>query len=236
MKERGIYMAKKGWGKLMALAAVSGAVAAGISYVLQYKTYHKELEKDFREFEEDEDGEDKASETGREHPADQEKFNRNYISLTSSKDEFKVAARDMAQATRNVLRDAGSLFSDTAHEAMSAAVDTAHIALNSMKTKKDEWREEHEAEPGSPQDDLPEDEGYLDDDYVDDDDLYDYERLDSEPSYSEKDVHAEQPDVSVVEETADDADDVISVEVAEDADDMEPSADTPDGFKDDPVL
>ena len=219
MKERGIYMAKKGLGKLMALAAVSGAVAAGVSYVLQYKTYHKELEKDFREFEEDEDGEDKESETGREHPADQEKFNRNYISLTSSKDEFKVAARDMAQATRNVLRDAGSLFSDTAHEAMSAAVDTAHIALNSMKTKKDEWREEHEAEPVSPQDDL-----------------YDYERLDSEPSYSEKDVHAEQPDVSVVEETADDADDVISVEVAEDADDMEPSADTPDGFKDDPVL
>ena len=39
-----------------------------------------------------------------------------------------------------------------------------------------------------------------------------------------------------MEETADDADDVISVEVAEDADDMEPSADTPDGFKDDPVL
>ena len=41
-------MAKKGWGKLVALAAVSGAVAAGVSYVLQYKTYHKELEKDFR--------------------------------------------------------------------------------------------------------------------------------------------------------------------------------------------
>ena len=29
-------MAKKGWGKLVALAAVSGAVAAGVSYVLQY--------------------------------------------------------------------------------------------------------------------------------------------------------------------------------------------------------
>ena len=40
-------MAKR-LGKLVALAAVSGAVAAGVSYVLQYKTYHKELEKDFR--------------------------------------------------------------------------------------------------------------------------------------------------------------------------------------------
>ena len=44
-------MAKKGWGKFVAFAAVTGAVAAGVSYVLQYKTYHKELEKDFREFE-----------------------------------------------------------------------------------------------------------------------------------------------------------------------------------------
>ena len=41
-------MAKKGWGKFVAFAAVTGAVAAGVSYVLQYKTYHKELEKDFR--------------------------------------------------------------------------------------------------------------------------------------------------------------------------------------------
>ena len=45
-----------------------------------------------------------------------------------------------------MLRDAGSLFSDTAHEAVSAAVDTAHIALNSMKSKKEEWKEEHEKE------------------------------------------------------------------------------------------
>ena len=40
-------MSKKGWGKFVAFAAVAGAVAAGVSYVLQYKTYHNELEKDF---------------------------------------------------------------------------------------------------------------------------------------------------------------------------------------------
>ena len=49
-------MAKKGFGKFVAFAAVAGAVAAGVSYIFQYKTFHKELEKDFREFEED--GED----------------------------------------------------------------------------------------------------------------------------------------------------------------------------------
>ena len=120
-------------------------MAAGVSYVLQYKTYHKELEKDFREFEEDEDSELKKD-GSEDSTFESAKVNRNYISLTSSKDEFKVAAKDMAQATKNVLRDAGSLFSDTAHEAVSAAVDTAHIALNSMKSKKEEWKEEHEKE------------------------------------------------------------------------------------------
>ena len=46
--KKGVFgMAKKGWGKFVAFAAVTGAVAAGVSYVLQYKTYHRELEKDF---------------------------------------------------------------------------------------------------------------------------------------------------------------------------------------------
>lgn len=206
-------MAKKGWGKLVALAAVSGAVAAGVSYVLQYKTYHKELEKDFREFEEDEDSE--ANEASAEDSSfESEKVNRNYISLTSSKDEFKVAAKDMAQATKNVLRDAGSLFSDTAHEAVSAAVDTAHIALNSMKAKKEEWKEDHEKDE-EPAEELIEDEGFLDDDYVDDDDLYDYERLEEEPVYTEKEVSRMDEDPAL-EEDEDETDDVVSVEIAAD--------------------
>lgn len=204
-------MAKKGWGKLVALAAVSGAVAAGVSYVLQYKTYHKELEKDFREFEEDEDSE--LKEDGAEdNTFESAKVNRNYISLTSSKDEFKVAAKDMAQATKNVLRDAGSLFSDTAHEAVSAAVDTAHIALNSMKSKKEEWKEDHEKEE-EPEEVLMEEDGFLDDDYVDDD-LYDYERLDAEPVYAEKQPSETEEEVS--SEDDDETEDVVSVELAED--------------------
>ena len=36
-------MAKLG-GKLLAFAAIAGAVAAGVSYALQYKSFHKELE------------------------------------------------------------------------------------------------------------------------------------------------------------------------------------------------
>ena len=45
-------MAKLG-GKLLAFAAVAGAIAAGVSYAMQYKSFHKELEEDFHEFEDD---------------------------------------------------------------------------------------------------------------------------------------------------------------------------------------
>ena len=168
-------MAKKGWGKFVAFAAVTGAVAAGVSYVLQYKTYHRELEKDFREFEDG--GGDGTSEDKADRTVDTRNLDRNYISLSSSKDEFKVAAKDMAQATKNVLKDAGSLLSDTAHEAVSAAVDTAQIALQTVKAKREDFKEEHSRDKDDDTD-LFEDEGFLDDDYVDKDDLYDYSRMD----------------------------------------------------------
>lgn len=173
---KGVFgMAKKGLGKFVAFAAIAGAAAAGVSYVLQYKTFHKELEKDFREFEEDE--EEDSQENEEDHSFDPRKLNRNYISLASSRDEFKVAAKDIAQATKNVLKDAGTLFSDTAHEAVSAAVDTAHLAINTMKTKKDELMESRAEGKREDDSDLFEDEGFLDDDYVDDEDLYDYARM-----------------------------------------------------------
>ena len=131
-------MAKKGFGKLVAFAAVTGAVAASVSYALRYKTFHSELEKDFREFE---DGEDEACEDSEERTVDPRRTDRNYISLHASKDEFKLAAKDMAEATKNVLKDAGAVISDTAHEAVSAAVDTAHIALTAVKNKRAEFED-----------------------------------------------------------------------------------------------
>ena len=200
-------MAKRGLGKFVAFAAISGAVAAGVSYVLQYKIYHKELDKDFREFEEDEDDD---AETSQEETFDPRKLNRNYISLNSSRDEFKIAAKDMAAATKNVLKDAGNLFSDTAHEAVSAAVDTAHIALHSMKAKKDELFEDEDAVPTKTS---ASDEGYLDDDYVDDDDLYDYERLEHTPASKEE----EDISVSV---NADASDDLAEEEAEKGEDDL----------------
>ena len=199
--ERGIIMSKKGWGKFVAFAAVSGAVAAGISYALQYKTFHKELEKDFREFEDDDES-DKDSEQ------DSRKTNRKYISLSSSKDELKLAARDMAEATKNVLKDASAVFSDTAHEAVSAAVDTAHIAMNSLKAKKDgfmEGREENDSESADSSESSekkPETE-FLDDDYVDEDELFDYARIDDTGDFPDE----EPVDLSILEDLVSKTDD-----------------------------
>ena len=181
--KKGVFgMAKKGWGKFVAFAAVTGAVAAGVSYVLQYKTYHRELEKDFREFEDG--GEDRTDEDGTDRTIDTRSLDRNYISLSSSKDEFKVAAKDMAQATKNVLKDAGSLLSDT-----------AQIALQTVKTKKADFMDEHSRDKDDDSD-LFEDEGFLDDDYVDEDDLYDYRRMDGSSSYDSGDLTEDDYDDS----------------------------------------
>ena len=159
---------------MIAFAAVTGAVAASVSYALRYKTFHSELEKDFREFE---DGEGENGEDEEDRTVDPRRTDRNYISLHASKDEFKLAAKDMAEATKNVLKDAGAVISDTAHEAVSAVVDTAHIALTAVKNKRSEFEEAMDEEEDT---ELFEDEGFLDDDYVDDDDLFDYSRTESD--------------------------------------------------------
>lgn len=116
-------MAKKA-GKILALAAVVGAAAAGISYFTKYRSFSKELDEDFRDFEEED-----------ETPIPDSTMNRNYVSLHADKDEFMVAAgdvlsavKDAAGAAKNVVRDAAAIMTDTAKEAMNAAADTAAAA------------------------------------------------------------------------------------------------------------
>ncbi|MFR4440933.1 MAG: hypothetical protein ACLT46_14615 [Hungatella sp.] len=72
-------MAKKKFGKFVALATVTGVVAAGISYFLRYKSFHNELNDDFHEFEDDDfDG---------ELPHENEVAERTYVSLGDKKPE-----------------------------------------------------------------------------------------------------------------------------------------------------
>lgn len=72
-------MAKKHFGTIITLAAIAGAAAAGITYFLQYKSFHKELDEDFHDFEDDFEEFDDTDET---NPS------RNYVSLNQ---EHKTA-------------------------------------------------------------------------------------------------------------------------------------------------
>ena len=141
-------MAKKGngFGKLVAFATIAGAVAAGISYFTKYKSFHKELEEDFHDFEDD--GNDDISKID-------STMNRNYVSLHADKDEFKVAAADMADAAKdaasaakNLVKDAANIVSSTAREAASAVADTAKDMLDTAMDRSEDDEEEDITEDG----------------------------------------------------------------------------------------
>ncbi len=73
-------MAKKNMGKFFALASLFGIAAAGISYYARYKSFHKELDKDFHDFEgEDDDDFDDTLPKEKENHAE-----RNYVTLGDS--------------------------------------------------------------------------------------------------------------------------------------------------------
>ena len=141
-------MAKKGngFGKLVAFATIAGAVAAGISYFTKYKSFHKELEEDFHDFEDD--GNDDISKID-------STMNRNYVSLHADKDEFKVAAADMADAAKdaafaakNLVKDAANIVNSTAREAASAVADTAKDMLDTAMDRSEDDEEEDITEDG----------------------------------------------------------------------------------------
>ncbi len=151
-------MAKNHIGKVLAFVAGAGAAAAGIAYFARYKSFHKALERDFHDFE-DEDFEDGNPEETDKEFYDKEQdaaadlnnpSQRNYVSLSSSKDEFRAAAKDVresvedaASAAKDVLKDTAAILKDTAHDAVSAAVDTAHIASAAVKDTIDSYRDKY---------------------------------------------------------------------------------------------
>ena len=122
-------MAKKAFGKLAALLTIAGAAAAGISYLTKYRSFNKELDEDFHDFE-DEDETEVPDST----------MSRNYVSLHADKDEFVVAAGDMmnaakdaASAAKNMVKDAAAIVADNTREAVSVARDGAQKAAASAE-------------------------------------------------------------------------------------------------------
>lgn len=132
-------------GKWITLAAIAGAAAAGISYLAKYKSFHKELEEDFHDFEDEDD--DSAAEASESMAS-----KRKYVSLSSDKDEFVVAAKDMMNAAKDMMKDTSSIVSDTYRDMASIAKDSAMTTKDKVSAakdrvhekvseKKDEWKE-----------------------------------------------------------------------------------------------
>ena len=116
-------MAKKNFGKFLAFATVAGAVAAGISYFLKYRSFHAELEDDFHDYEDD----------GQDHDQpgsfETEATHRNYVPLGEKKESMEAVeqeAEDAAEAVKEAAKKAAEKAEDTA-EAMK---DHAKEAVN----------------------------------------------------------------------------------------------------------
>lgn len=128
-------MAKKLLGKIVTLTALGIVATTAISYILKYKSFHKDLEDDFFEFEDD----DTKSNTAKD---------RNYIALSSDKDDFVMAAKDtfeaskgMAGAAKEILKDVGNIIVDNTSAAARAAGD-----MGKRFTQKNNFAQEDMAE------------------------------------------------------------------------------------------
>lgn len=73
-------MSKKKTGLLIAFGAALGAVAAGLSYYLKYKSFSNEVNQDFHDYEEDDPVKDEQ-----EEPVTCTDTGRTYITLDSGK-------------------------------------------------------------------------------------------------------------------------------------------------------
>ena len=127
-------MAKKLLGKIITLTALGIVATTAISYILKYKSFHKDLEDDFFEFEDDDT--DNAGNLGKD---------RNYIALSSDKDNFVMAAKDtfeaskgMAGAAKDILKDVGSIIADNTSAAARAAGDMTKKFTQKNNFSKDD--------------------------------------------------------------------------------------------------
>lgn len=128
-------MAKKLLGKIVTLTALGIVATTAISYILKYKSFHKDLEDDFFEFEDD----DTQTTTTKD---------RNYIALSSDKDDFVMAAKDtfeaskgMAGAAKEILKDVGNIIVDNTSAAARVAGD-----MGKRFTQKNNFAQENMTE------------------------------------------------------------------------------------------
>ena len=107
-------MAKKNVGKFVALAAVTGAIAAGVSYFLKYKSFNKELDEEFHDFE----GEINDEEFDGTLPHEEETAERTYVTIGEKKAEPAEEAAEGTEEVQETIEEAAEpVMEETAAEA-----------------------------------------------------------------------------------------------------------------------
>lgn len=101
-------MAKKHIGKFLTFAAIAGAAAAGISYFLQYKSFHKELDEEFHDFEDDFDEFEDTDDNDNDSPV-----TRNYVSLTPDRKAEEVKEDGVGEEPDDAADEEVSALSET---------------------------------------------------------------------------------------------------------------------------
>lgn len=136
-------MAKNKWGKFLALATAAGAIAAGISYFVKYKTFNKELDEDFHDFEGDEEDFDGSL------PHESETPERTYVTLGEKKAEVSEAVSEAAKtvkdAAKETVTDAVDAAKEKAEDVSEAAEKVVSDAAEAVKETVSEAAEEVKA-------------------------------------------------------------------------------------------
>ncbi|MEG0369758.1 MAG: hypothetical protein RR593_07125 [Hungatella sp.] len=129
-------MAKKKFGKFVALATVSGLIAAGVSYFVKYKSFHDDLEKDFHDFEGDD------ADFDGELPHETEVQNRTYVPLNEKKDDAVSAMTEgmekITEAAADKTEDMTAAVTDKAADLKDAVADGAEKAADMATTIEEE--------------------------------------------------------------------------------------------------
>ena len=101
---------------------------------------------------------DKDAESESSEESTDPRASRKYIPLNVSKDELKLAAKDMvsaageiAGAAKSVLKDAAVILGDTAYEAAVAAKESAQIARAKLSERAEMYRNRQQEEAASAQ-------------------------------------------------------------------------------------
>ena len=126
---------KNSFGKFLALAAVVGTAAAAVSYFIRYKSFSRELDEDFHDFE----GEDDDAFEEEQAPR------RNYVTLPPKVEEvLKEAtgqavekAKNAANIVKETVKNAAEKSKAAGKEAAESCGDAADAAADAADSAKD---------------------------------------------------------------------------------------------------